>query len=163
MDSNGALHIISTPIIGVPGGSKFQAIARLIVTNTSQSGIIACQVENDLRRGTTEQLAHWSCFSIFKFRERIYLTLLLYLECQVDARITCTADGPWGLQGMIESVMVEQAAASIKGYLIFCTQRCQATLTMQVISRIALKACLYPLVFQYLLFCLHLQMPFPLV
>ena len=46
MDSAGALQIISTPIIGVPGGSKFQAVARLTVHNTCVSGVTACQVHN---------------------------------------------------------------------------------------------------------------------
>lgn len=46
--------------------------------------------------------------------------------------MTCTADGPWGLQGMIEGVMIEQSMTSVKQYLDFCISRCTTLLTEQV-------------------------------
>jgi len=88
-DSSGALYVTSTPLIGVPGGSKFQAVAKLAVTNTADLGIVGCRV---------------------------------------DALVTCTASGPWGLTGMIEGVMVDQSATSVQGYLTFCKTRCRAAL-----------------------------------
>jgi len=88
-DGNGALCVTSTPLIGVPGGSKFQAVARLNVTNTATAGVTGCKV---------------------------------------DALVTCTASGPWGLTSMIEGVMVEQSATSVQGYLTFCAARCTAAL-----------------------------------
>jgi len=48
-DSSGALYVTSTPLIGVPGGSKFQAVAKLAVTNTADLGIVGCRV-GSLRR-----------------------------------------------------------------------------------------------------------------
>ena len=48
------------------------------------------------------------------------------------AQVTCTADGPWGLQGMIEGIMIDQSAATVQVYLDFCRARCQAVCSKQV-------------------------------
>ena len=42
-DSSGGLLITSTPLIGVPGGSKFQAVAKLHVTNNADGGTFGCK------------------------------------------------------------------------------------------------------------------------
>ena len=47
---------------------------------------------------------------------------------QVEARVVCTAQGPFGLKGMIEGIMADQSAASVKKYIAFCSRRCQAKL-----------------------------------
>lgn len=43
-DSSGALYVTSTPLIGVPGGNKFQAVAKLTVTNGNQAGAFGVKV-----------------------------------------------------------------------------------------------------------------------
>lgn len=98
IDSGGSLHVTSIPIIGVPGGSNFQAVAKLTVTNTTTAGIAGCKVQ---------------------------------------ALVSCTANGPWGLTGMIEGVMVDQSATSVLGYLKFCTARCRAALEDRVPEAVA--------------------------
>lgn len=47
---------------------------------------------------------------------------------QVEARVVCTAQGPFGLKGMIEGIMVDQSATSIKQYVGFCARRCEKKL-----------------------------------
>lgn len=43
-DSNGGLLVTSIPQIGVPGGSKFQAVAKLSVSNGTDAGTFGCKV-----------------------------------------------------------------------------------------------------------------------
>ncbi|KAK9833487.1 hypothetical protein WJX84_006810 [Apatococcus fuscideae] len=44
--------------------------------------------------------------------------------CKVTATIVCTAAGPWGMQGTIESVMVAEAEKGSNRFLDFCKQEC---------------------------------------
>ncbi|KAK9814660.1 hypothetical protein WJX72_009374 [[Myrmecia] bisecta] len=45
--------------------------------------------------------------------------------CRVTATIICSAAGPWGMQGKIEAVMVDQARITIGAFLTFCQRWCQ--------------------------------------
>lgn len=40
----------------------------------------------------------------------------------------CEAEGPWGMQGMIEDIMASQASQTLQVFLLFCKRRCTMAL-----------------------------------
>ena len=52
-DSDGNLHVISTPHIGVPGGNKFVAVAKLKISDTNNGCLVSesiCTASQEERR-----------------------------------------------------------------------------------------------------------------
>ncbi|KAK9826417.1 hypothetical protein WJX81_002278 [Elliptochloris bilobata] len=44
--------------------------------------------------------------------------------CTVVATLTCSAAGPWGMVGAIETIMASQAQTSVGAFIDFCAHRC---------------------------------------